>query len=69
MIPRTEPTDVDILAVRVVFPLEGVPRHFERTRQDRRTYYRMNPSGIFTNAAGARRMIEYWRVKGWIVAE
>jgi hypothetical protein len=61
--------DADILAVQIDHPFSG-EAHFERVKQDRRTYYRLVgqrvPGGALTDAKHARESIAYWRTKGWI---
>jgi hypothetical protein len=64
--------DDPIFRVRARHPLCGDLR-FVKVRQDRRDYCSLRRdnagSGSLTTITAARQTVEYWRGKGWIVAE
>lgn len=69
---ETIPDDDPIFRVRARHPLCGDLR-FVKVRQDRREYCSLRRgdagSGSLTSLTMARQTVEYWRAKGWIVAE
>lgn len=60
--------DLDITTATAIHPDMG-NLSWERTKQDRRVYYRMlrngRGTGSLTTAKGARETIAYWHTKGW----